>query len=207
MSHIYLQKRYTKSFALIKRNERIVGYCTPYTRFESEGRMGTHRILRRLKPILMFIVKRNGKTIYKYKRKRDLLVWRGQMVMAYLISQGNVGTSTSAWKAVASENDVMPNMADDSGNPLNVEFYPIIGLPVNVTYKFNPLIKPYATHQTQAELVIEATIISDRNATLRKIGIIDSNEPPEQNIIFEDAVIPKNIQQNDEIYIRYTIPL
>jgi len=207
MSHIYLRRRYIKSFAMVKRNRGVVAYCTPYVRIESESKMESHRILKRLKPMLEFMIKRDGETIFKYKRKRDLLVWRGQMVIAYLLSQGNVGTQTSTWKAVASENDTMPNMGDDSGDPLNNEFYPIIGSPTSVTYDFNPTVKPNAEYQTQAELIIEATIISDRNATLRKIGIIDTIEPPEQHIIFEDAVIPRNINTNDEIYIRYTIPL
>lgn len=207
MSHIYTEKRYIKSFAKVRRSGKTVEHCTPYTRFENESKMESHRIIRRLKAILEFRIIRSGVTIFKYRRKRDLLVWRGQMIFAYLLSQGSVGTATSTWRAVASENDVMPNMADDSGNPLNNEFYPVIGSPTSVTYSFNPTVKPNAGYQTQAELIIEATVISDRNATLRKIGIIDMVEPPNQHIIFEDAVVPRNIQTNDEIYIRYTIPL
>lgn len=167
----------------------------------------THRIRTRMKPNLLIVISKDGKEIYRYKRKRDLLVWRGQCVMAYLLSQGSVGTSTSVWKAVASENSTMPDMGDDSGNPLNNEFYPIIGSPVNVTYSFQPTVKPSAGYQTIAELIIEATVISNGQKTLRKVGIIDSNNPPNQNIIFEDAVVPRSVSYNDQIYIRYTIPL
>jgi hypothetical protein len=166
-----------------------------------------HRIRRRLKPRVEIRIIRNGEIIYEYKRKRDLLVWRGQSIFAYLLSQGNVGTSTSEWKAVASENDTMPDMGDDSGDPLNNEFYPVIGSPVSVTYTFEPDVKPSGGFQTMAELIIEGTVTSDGSKTLRKIGIIDSNTSPNQHIIFEDAVLPRSVVNGDKIYIRYTIPL
>jgi len=166
-----------------------------------------HRITRRLKGRFELRIIRNGETIYRFKRTRDLLVWRGQMIFAYLLSQGAVGTSTDTWQVIASENNVSPDMGDDSGEPLNNEFNPVIGSPVNVSYDFNPTIKPSAGYQTQADLIIYGTVISDRNATLRKIGIIDDVSPPNQHIIFEDAIVPRDVLENDEIYIQYTVPL
>jgi len=166
-----------------------------------------HRARRRIKPRFEVRIIRNGDIVYRFKRTRDLLVWRGQTIFAYLLSQGAVGTSTGTWYVVASENDVMPDMGDDSGNPLNNEFNPVIGTPVNVSYDFNPTIKPSGGYQVIADLIIEGTITADRDATLRKVGVIDNLSPPDQHIILEDAVVPRNILTNDEIYIRYTIPL
>ena len=165
------------------------------------------RAIRRLKPKVEIQIKRNGKTVYKYRRKRDLFVWRGQMIFAYLLSQGNVGTETGTWQVVASENDVMPDVGDDSGNPLNNEFNPVIGTPVNVSYDFNPTIKPSGFYQVISDLIIYGTVTVDRDATLRKVGVIDDLSPPNQHIIFEDAVVPRNVLTNDEIVIRYTIQL
>lgn len=167
----------------------------------------THRIPRRFKPKLFIRITRNGNKVFEFKKKRDLLVWRGQMVLAYLISQGAKGTATSSWKAVASENQTLPDMGDDSGNPLENEFNPLIGSPVNVSYDFIPDVKPSGGYQTMAELIIEATVTSDGSKTLRKVGVIDTVATPNQHIIFEDAVIPYNVVLNDQIYIRYTIPL
>jgi len=166
-----------------------------------------HRMIRRLKPRYELRVIRNGVEIYKFKRKRDLLVYCGQMIFAYLLSQGNVGTATSTWQVVASENDVMPDMGDDSGNPLANEFNPQIGSPVNVSYDYNPDVKPSGGYQTHFDLIIYGTVISDGSKTLRKIGIIDTVAVPNKHIVFEDAVVPKDVILNDEIYIRYTIPL
>ena len=165
------------------------------------------RAIRRLKPKVEIRIIRNGKTIYKYRRKRDLFVWRGQMIFAYLLSQGNIGTETGTWQVVASENDVMPDIGDDSGDPLNNEFNPVIGTPTNVSYDFNPTIKPSGFYQVISDLIIYGTVTVDRDATLRKVGIIDDLSPPNQHIIFEDAVVPRNVLTNDEIVIRYTIQL
>jgi len=165
------------------------------------------RAIRRLKPKVEIQIKRNGKTVYKYRRKRDLFVWRGQMIFAYLLSQGNVGTETGTWQVVASENDVMPDVGDDSGDPLNNEFNPVIGTPANVEYDFNPTIKPSGFYQVISDLIIYGTVTVDRDATLRKVGVIDDLSPPNQHIIFEDAVVPRNVLANDEIVIRYTIQL
>jgi len=165
------------------------------------------RAIRRLKPKVEIRIIRNGETIYKYRRRRDLFVWRGQMIFAYLLSQGAVGTSTGTWQVVASENDVMPDVGDDSGDPLNNEFNPVIGSPVNATYDFNPTIKPSGFYQVISDLIIYGTVIADRDATLRKVGVIDDLSPPNQHIIFEDAVVPRDIMVNDEIMIRYTIQL
>jgi hypothetical protein len=157
------------------------------------------------------IVHRNGNIVYRRKTKwrfyKDLLVWRGQMVLAYLLSQGALGTSTSIWKIVASENSNAPDMSDDSGEPLANEFNPIIGTPVEVTYDIEPEVKVQGGYQTYAELRIKATITSDGTKTLRKIGIIDSNAIPAQNIITEDYVTPCNVVLNDEIEIIYAIRL
>ncbi|RLE48638.1 MAG: hypothetical protein DRJ18_01610 [Candidatus Methanomethylicota archaeon] len=166
-----------------------------------------HRMIKYIKPKLLLKIIRNGKTIFKYKRKRDLLVYDGQLAIAYLISRGAVGIETGNWLAVASENTSSPNMADSSGDPLNNEFNPVIGSPVSVTWSFQPTVRPSAYYQTQAEIIIEGTVVSDRYATFRKMGIIDDFSPPNQHIIFEDAVIPKNVEPNDNIYIRYTIPI
>jgi len=165
-----------------------------------------HRTIRRLKGRYELRIIRNGEEIYHFKRTRDLLVWRGQMIFAYLLSQGAVGTSTDTWQVVASENSVMPDMGDDSGNPLANEFNPVIGSPVNVSYDYNPDVKPSGGYQTVFDLIIYGTVISDGSKTLRKIGIIDTVSTPNKHIIFEDAVVPKDIILNDEIYIRYTIP-
>ena len=166
-----------------------------------------NRARKRIKPMVEIRIIRNGKTIYEYKRKRDLFVWRGQMIFAYLLSQGAVGTNTGTWQAIASENDVMPDVGDDSGDPLNNEFNPVIGSPVNVTYDFNPTIKPSGFYQVISDLIIYGTVTADRDATLRKVGIIDNLSPPNQHIIFEDAVVPRNILNGDEVFIRYTIQL
>jgi len=169
------------------------------------SKLRTSLTLRNIKPKVQVNVKRNGKTIWKFKRKRDLLVWRGQSIFAYLLSQGNVGTSTGTWKVVASENNVMPDMSDDSGNPEENEFYPLIGTPANVTYDFEPAVKPSGAFQTYAVLTIKGTVVSDGNKTLRKIGIIDSVSPPNRHIIIEDMVVPRDVITNDEIEIIYTI--
>jgi hypothetical protein len=38
---IFTQKRYTKTFAQIKRNGVVIAYCTPYTKFEREREIQT----------------------------------------------------------------------------------------------------------------------------------------------------------------------
>jgi hypothetical protein len=150
---------------------------------------------------------RGGDVVYQKKRTRDLLVWRGQSVLAYLISQGAVGTSTSVWKVIASSNNTTPNMSDDSGNPEANEFSPSIGTPIAVSYTFEPTNKPSATSQVLATLKIQGTIISSGISTLRKIGIIDNVATPNRHIIVEDAVIPVEVITNDELEITYFIPL
>lgn len=172
---------------------------------------------------------RGDDKVLEYRRKRDLFVWRGQMIFGYLLSMGKVGTNTPIWKTVASENDTIPDMGDDSGDPTNNEFSPLIGSLVNVSYDFNPIIKPSGGYQAYADLMIEATIISDGSKTLRKVGIIDEKGnsfavlplrrmfPAEQednihyrnggSIIFEDSVVPFPVILNDEIFIRYTVQL
>jgi len=90
-------------------------------------RIKAHRMLRRIKPKFTVKIIRNGKTIFKYRRKRDLLVYDGQLAIAYLVSRGAVGVETGNWMVVASENTSSPNMADSSGDPLNNEFNPVIG--------------------------------------------------------------------------------
>lgn len=164
-------------------------------------------MMRRMKGKLELRVIRNGETIHSFKRKRDLLVWRGQSIFAYLLSQGAVGTDTDSWFVIASENDVMPDMGDDSGDPEENEFDPVIGTPVGVGYDFNPTVKPSGAYQTFADIIIDGTVISDGSKTLRKVGIIDGITPPNKHIVFEDSVIPFNVIEDDEIYIRYTIQL
>ena len=163
------------------------------------------RTRRRLKPKVHVIVMRNGDKIYEYRRKRDLFVWRGQSIFAYLLSQGDKGTSTGTWRVVASENNTIPDMGDDSGDPVNNEFSPIIGSLVNVAYDFQPTVKPSGGYQTYADLIIDGTVTVTGSATLRKIGVIDDVATPNQNIVFEDSVIPVAVIANDTIYIRYTI--
>jgi len=161
----------------------------------------------RLKPRYEIRIKRNGVEVYRFKRTRDLLVWRGQSIIAYLLSQGAVGTPTSAWKLVASSNESSPDMGDDSGNPLNNEFYPTLGTPTTVSYAFEPSEKTSGSYQIIATLKIYGTITATTSGTLRKIGIIDSGTPPNQRIIIEDAVIPVTINTNDQIEITYYIQL
>jgi hypothetical protein len=152
-------------------------------------------------------LKRKGKVIGIYSKDEDLLVWRGQTILAYLLTQGSLGTATSSWKIVASENSNAPDMGDDSGEPLANEFNPVIGTPVTVTYDFQPEVKVQGGYQTFAEITISGTVISDGSKTLRKIGIIDNNAVPSQNIIIEDSLVSANVILNDEIEINYTIRL
>lgn len=166
-----------------------------------------HRVIRPIKGMLEVRIIRNGVMIHKTKRGEDLLVYRGQMIFAYLLSQGALGTSTSGWQVVASEKSVIPDMGDDSGNPLANEFNPVIGSPVNVSYDFEPSVKPSGGYQAHSDLIIDGTVICDGFKTLRKIGIIDIVAVPNKHIIFEDAVVEFPLILNDEIYIRYTIPL
>jgi len=166
---------------------------------------GTIMALQRIKPRVEVEIIRNGKTIWKFKRKRDLLVWRGQMILAYLLSQGAIGTPTDTWLAVASENDVLPDMSDDSGDPELNEFYPLVGTSVAVSYTFAPDVKPSGAYQVYATLTIEGTVISTGNKTLRKVGIIDSVPVANRHIIVEDSVVPQTVILNDQILVRYII--
>ena len=164
------------------------------------------RALRRIKPRIHITIWRNGDKVLEFKRRRDLFVWRGQSIFAYLLSQGAVGTGTGTWRVIASENDTMPDMGDDSGDPMANEFSPMIGSVVNVTYEFQPTVKPSGMAQARADLIISGTVISDGSKTLRKVGVIDDVATPNQHIIFEDSVVPFNVILNDEIDIRYTVP-
>jgi len=161
----------------------------------------------RIKPRYEIRVKRNGHEVYRFKRTRDLLVWRGQSILAYLLSQGAVGTPTSAWKIVISSNDTNPDMGDDSGDPLNNEFNPTLGDPVDAQYDFIPTTKPSGAYQTFATLTIYGTVTVTTADTLRKIGIIDSGTPPDQHIIIEDAVVPFDVNANDNVEVYYYIQL
>ncbi|RLC82427.1 MAG: hypothetical protein DRJ03_19055 [Chloroflexi bacterium] len=161
----------------------------------------------RIKFRYKLMVWRNGDLIYKFKRMRDLLVWRGQSILAYLLSQGAVGTPTSGWKFVVSSNETAPDMGDDSGDPLNNEFNPTLADPVDVTYEFEPETKPSGGYQTFATLNIKALATITTSGTLRKIGLIDSGTPPNQYIIVEDAVVPIDVNVNDKIDIVYFIQL
>jgi len=169
--------------------------------------VGAVRYIQRIKPKWELKVIRNGHVVYHKKRTRDLLVWRGQSILAYLVTQGAKGTETGIWKVVASENSVAPDMGDDSGNPENNEFSPLIGTPVEVTYDFQPTVKPSGSYQTYAEISFEGTVTSDGNKTIRKIGVIDDIAPPNRNIFCEDSVVPYSVILNDEIFIRYVIQL
>jgi len=208
--------RFIKGYALIIRSGDIIRKLTPYKPFEVERQTQTTKDgitvksrerITRIKPRIEVTVRRNGVVIHRYRRKRDLLVWRGQSVLAYLLSQGAVGTATASWKAIASENNTAPDMADDSGNPEANEFNPLIGTTVAVTYTFYPDVKISGGYQTYADIIISGTVISDGNKTLRKIGIIDTVAVPNRHIIVEDSVVPFNVILNDEIEITYTAQL
>lgn len=204
---------YTKIMAFLKQALRIrwiKGYIMGI--LPEKYTWGTHpyspeKIALRIKARYTITCRRNGEEVFRFKRTRDLLVWRGQSVLANLLSQGNVGTATSEWKAIASENNTPPNMSDDSGEPETHEFYPVIGTPVSVTYEFSPTIIPIGNAQTPSELIIKGTVISNGEKTLRKIGIIDSNDYPNRNIIIEDFVPIRPVITNEEIDIEYMFPL
>lgn len=164
-------------------------------------------MLRRRKFMYIYRIIRNGVTIKEVKRKRDLLVWRGQMVIAYLLSQGGVGTATTTWKVIGSSNSTTPNMSDDSGNPEANEFNPTVGTPASVTYTFEPTNKPSSEAQTYAHLKVKGSITVTVNTTVRKIGIIDQIATPNRHIIVEDAVVPVAVLNGDILEIEYWYPL
>lgn len=172
-----------------------------------ETKITTGRRVCKIKPMYRIRVIRNGKCIYSFKRSRDLIVWRGQSVLANLLSQGAVGTDTNTWKVIASSNIIMPDMGDDSGDPEANEFNPVIGTPVEVTYNFEPTVKPSGGYQTFGQLTIKGTITATENGTIRKIGIIDNMATPNRNIIVEDAVVPADVVANDQIEIWYFMQL
>ena len=169
--------------------------------------VGAVRYITKIKPKWEVKIIRSGDVVYHKKRTRDLLVWRGQTILAYLITQGAKGTATGTWKVIASENSDAPDMGDDSGDPEDNEFNPVIGTPVVVTYDFEPTIKPSGSYQTYAEIIFEGTVVSDGNKTLRKIGVIDSVALPNRHILTEDSVVPFPVVLNDDIFIRYVIQL
>jgi len=204
--------RYIKGFALVKRNGNIIRKLTPFKVFEVERQTQaverkTNERMTRIKPKWEIKIMRNGKKVCHKKRIRDLLVWRGQTILAYLLSQGVVGTATASWKVVASENEDAPDMGDDSGDPEANEFNPLIGTPADATYDFNPTVKVSGGYQTYADLVIKGTVVSDGSKTLRKIGIIDTVTVPNRHIVVADSVVPFSVLLNDEIYIEYTVQL
>jgi hypothetical protein len=129
---------------------------------------------------------RNGVEVIRRKRKRDLLVWRGLSVLADLISQGALGSDTSAWKVVVSGNETSPNMGDDSGVPLSTEFNPSLGTPSLVSWYFYPEDKVDGNAQVIATLTLTGTVEILTGGTIHKLGVIDSNVS-HQNIIVEDA--------------------
>lgn len=159
----------------------------------------------RLKIMYEVEVYRNGKRIYHQKPKRDLQVWRGQSVIAGLLSQGAVGTDTATWYIVLSSNSTMPNMNDDSGDPEANEFSPTIGTKVSASYEFTPTDKTNSGYQVLAQLKIYGQINITGNATLRKIGIIDNVATPNRNIVVEDAVIPVDLHNGDTVKTNYFI--
>lgn len=165
----------------------------------------TNKPIVRIKPKWELKIYRSGELVYWDKRYRDLYLWRGQMIFAYLLSQGAVGSSTGIFRMIVSENEDIPNMGDDSGNPEANEFNPLIGTPVNALFDFEPTIKPNSYYQTYATLKIYGTVISDGSKTVRKMGIIDSKAIPNRGIIVADSVVPVGVILNDELYIQYTI--
>ena len=167
----------------------------------------SHVTRKRIKFMYAYRIIRNGEVVKEVKRQRDLLVWRGQMVLAYLLSQSAVGTSTSTWKAVVSSNSTTPDMGDDSGNPESNEFSPTLGTPATVTYSFEPTNKSSGAMQNYSHLKITGSITLTSSGTLRKIGIIDNVATPNRHIIVEDAVVPVTVYVSDVIEVEYWIPL
>jgi len=166
-----------------------------------------HRALREIRPRYGFKVIRGGEVVYRRWEGADLLVWRGQMSLAYLISQGSTGSAVGAFMLVASENSDMPDMGHDSGNPEANEFSPIIGTPITGTWWFDPTVKPTGQYQLSGWLYYEGDVVADRDCTLRKMGIIDTTPTPNRRIITEDRVVDVPILLNDLIRIRYFFPL
>jgi len=166
-----------------------------------------HRALREIRPRYGFKVIRGGEVVYRRWEGADLLVWRGQMSLAYLISQGSTGSAVGAFMLVASENDTMPDMGHDSGDPEANEFSPVIGTPITGTWWFEPTVKPTGQYQLSGWLFYEGDVVADRDCTLRKMGIIDTTPTPNRRIITEDRVVDVPILLNDLIRIRYFFPL
>jgi len=205
---------------LIKRNARVIGSRDSQVKWVSPsplkpvspetGKVMVSTMMQqrvKIKPMWSLMIHRNGDLIYHKKRIRDLFVWRGQSIFAYLLSQGVVGTATSTWYVVASENANAPDMGDDSGNPDANEFSPLIGTPVAVTYEFEPTVKPSGWGQTYALITIKGTVTSDGSKTLRKIGIRDNVAIPNRHIVCEDSVVPFSVILNDTIEISYMVRL
>jgi hypothetical protein len=208
--------RFIKSYSSVIHNGKTVNRLPVIKAFTAERKTQTSKegittsaeeSIVHIKPKYEVKVIRNGEQVYHVKRTRDLLVWRGEMVLANLLSQGAVGTDTADWKVLASENDTVPDMGDDSGNPELNEFSPLIGTPVSVSYDFTPTVKVSGGYQTISELTIRGIVVSDGSKTVRKIGIIDTVSTPNRNIIVEDSVVPFNVVLNDQIQIIYTIPM
>jgi hypothetical protein len=150
---------------------------------------------------------RNGETIKKIRRKRDLLTWRGQMVLANLLSQGAVGTATSTWYIVVSGNTTTPNMNDDSGDPEATEFSPLRGVSVTVSYAFSPSQKPNSNAQTYATFTVTGTVTVTSAGNVTKIGIRDNVATPNRHIIVEDAVVPQAVLVDDLCAVTYFLQM
>jgi hypothetical protein len=169
--------------------------------------MASSELAKRFKLMYEYKLIRNGVTIKQVKRTRDLLVWRGQSVLAGLLSQGAVGTAASVWKVAVSSNSTTPNMNDDSGNPLANEFSPSLGTPVAVDYAFIPADKSNSNWQTIATLTIHGAITITTSSTIRKIGIIDSVAPNNCHIVVEDEVVDVATLINDVCDVTYILQI
>jgi hypothetical protein len=124
-------------------------------------------------------------------------------VVANLISQGSVGSSTAAWMVFVSGNTVTPNMGDDSGDPLNTELSPSLGTPASITWTFSPEAKVSGEAQLVGTLSLVGTVTISSEGNIRKIGIIDSNTSPNQRLIVEDAVVSQSVIVGDNVEITY----
>jgi hypothetical protein len=124
-------------------------------------------------------------------------------VIAGLISQGEVGSDTSAWKVYVSGNTVTPNMGDDSGEPLTNELNPSLGTPQPVTWNFSPSEAVSGEAQLVGTLTLTGIVTVTTEGNIRKIGIIDSGTPPNQRIVVEDSVVPQSVIVGDNVEITY----
>jgi hypothetical protein len=124
-------------------------------------------------------------------------------VLANLISQGSVGSSTTTWKVFVSGNTVTPNMGDDSGDPLNNELSPSLGTPASITWSFSPANKVSGEAQLVGTLSLVGTVTISTEGNIRKIGIIDSGSSPNQRLVVEDAVVSQAVIIGDNVEVTY----